>query len=57
MIVNDLNIVSVSLAPTETDPPLVVDPNAILPLPVHSQFLKAVSWWDTKIIQLFRRVQ
>jgi hypothetical protein len=57
MIVYDFNIVSVSLAPTEADTPLVVDPNAVLPLPVSGQFLKAISWRDKKIIQLLRRIQ
>jgi len=57
MIVYNFNIVSVSLAPTEADTPLVIDPNAVLPLPVSSQFLKAISWRDKKIIQSLRRIQ
>ena len=57
MIVYDLNIVSVSLVPAEADTPLVIDPNAVLSLPVSSQFLKAISWRDKKIVQLLRRIQ
>jgi hypothetical protein len=57
VIVYDLDIVSVSIPPTEADTPLVVDPNAVLSFPVSSQFLKAISWRDKKIIQLLRRVQ
>jgi hypothetical protein len=57
MIVYDFNIVSVPLAPTEADTPLVIDPNAVLSLPVSSQFLKAISWRDKKIIQLLCRIQ
>ena len=57
MIINDLDIVSVPLAPTEANAPLFVDPNAILSLPVASQFLKAISRRDTKIIQSLRRIQ
>jgi hypothetical protein len=57
MIVYDFNIVSVPLTPTEADTPLVIDPNAVLSLPVSSQFLKAISWRDKKIIQLLRRIR
>jgi len=57
MIVYDLDIVSVSLAPTKTDAPLFIDPNAILFFPISGQFLKAISWRDTKVIQSLRRIQ
>jgi hypothetical protein len=57
MIIYDLDIIGVSLTPTEADTPLVVDPNAIFSLPISSQFLKAISWWDTKIVQSLRRIQ
>jgi hypothetical protein len=57
MVVYDLDIVGVSLTPAEADTPLVVDPNAILSFPVSSQFLKAISWWNTKVIQSLSRVQ
>ena len=57
MIIYNFNIVSVSLAPTEADPPPVIDPNAVLSLPVSGWFLKAISWRDEKIIQLLRRIQ
>jgi hypothetical protein len=57
MIVYDFNIVCVSLAPPEADTPLVIDPNAVLSLPVSSKFLKAISRRDKKVIQLLRRIQ
>jgi hypothetical protein len=57
MIVYDFNIVSVSIAPTEADTPLVIYPNAVLSLPVSYQFLKTISRRDKKIIQLLRRIQ
>jgi hypothetical protein len=31
MVVYNLNIKGIGLHPTEADPPLVVDPNAVLP--------------------------
>jgi hypothetical protein len=39
MIVGDLHFESVAAPPNETDPVLIVDPNAVLPLPVAMQFL------------------
>jgi hypothetical protein len=30
MVVRDFDVVGVALAPSKTDPPLVVDPNAVL---------------------------
>ena len=35
--------------PFEADSPLVVDPNAVLPLPIALQDLKPVSWQDRKV--------
>jgi hypothetical protein len=57
MIVYDLDIIGVSLIPTEADTPLFVDPDTVLSLPISGQFLKAISWRDTKIVQPFRRIQ
>jgi len=57
MIVYDLDIIGVSLIPTEADTPLFVDPDTVLSFPISGQFLKAISWRDTKIVQLLRRIQ
>jgi hypothetical protein len=43
MVVNNLNVNGIGLHPAETDPPLVVDPNAVLPRPIASQGLETVS--------------
>ena len=37
MIVHYLNVKGIGLNPTEADPPLVVDPNAVLPGPISGQ--------------------
>jgi hypothetical protein len=57
VIVYELNIVSVSLVPAEADTPLVIDPNAVLSLSISSQFLKAISRRDNKVVQSLRRIQ
>ena len=44
MVVDYLNIKSVVVTPHETDAPLVVHPNAVLPFPVATQALQSVSW-------------
>src|SRR6266850_5205551 len=38
MVVRDLHFISVVALPNEADSVLVVDPNAVLPLPVATQF-------------------
>jgi hypothetical protein len=51
VIVYYLYIVSVTIAPTKANPPLVIDPNTVLAFPVSLKFLKTVPRRDTKIIQ------
>jgi len=43
MIVDNLNINSVGLHPAEANPPLVIDPDAVVPQPVAGEGLKTVS--------------
>jgi hypothetical protein len=43
MIVNDFNVVSISVLPMKADPPLIVDPNAVLAVPVAVRLLYPVS--------------
>src|SRR5713101_2903666 len=51
MIVGDLHFESVAAPPHETDPVLIVDPNAVLPLPVAMQFLQPISGGNLQIIE------
>jgi len=46
VIVRNFNIVGVPVKPLEADPPLIVDPDAVLAGTVSPQFLQAVSRWD-----------
>jgi hypothetical protein len=51
MIIDDLDVIGVSLLPPEADTPLVVDPDTVLPGPVTLQFLKTVTRRDAQITQ------
>jgi hypothetical protein len=43
MIVNDFHLVSISVLRIKADPPLIVDPNAVLAVPVAVKLLQPVS--------------
>jgi len=51
MVVNDLDIVCVTIPKTEADPPLVIDRDRILPLSISLQAVQAVTGWNPEIIQ------
>ena len=57
MIVRDLNIARLAVVPFETDTPLIVDPNAVLSLPIPAEFLESVRGWYAKVVQVFRTVE
>lgn len=52
MIIGDFDFIrSVSL-PEKTNPPLIVDPDAMLPDPIRMQHLQPVSWWGTQVLEI-----
>ena len=51
MVVRDFYFVSVVAFPHETNPVLIVNPNAVLPLPIPMQFLQPVSGGNLQILQ------
>jgi hypothetical protein len=51
MVVNDLDVMRVTISPMETHPPLVIDANAVLPFTVPRQFLQPVPWRDSKVVK------
>src|SRR5437016_4789926 len=57
MIINDFNFVRVAAAPPETDSPLAIDQNAVLPFSVAFQGFQFISRWHLKVFQPNRRVQ
>jgi hypothetical protein len=50
MVVNDLYVIGVSVSPDEADPPLVVYPYAVLPLPLAGQCLESIPRRNTKVL-------
>src|ERR1035438_7802745 len=57
MIIDDLDPFRRARAPDEADPPLTVDPDTMLTLPVAAQSLKPVSRHGGHVLQRFRLVQ
>jgi len=51
MVVHNFNAVSVSAAPHEADTPLVVDPYAVLPVPVTAERLQPICGWSSQIFE------
>jgi len=45
MVINDLNVVSVTLVPRKANPPLIIDPDAVLPSAIPAQRFQPVSRW------------
>jgi len=45
VVINDLYVIDVALAPFKTYAPLVVDANTVLALTVAEQLFKVVGWW------------
>jgi len=43
MVISDFNLMGVTISPFKADPKLVVDPNAVLSLPLSLERLKPVS--------------
>ena len=56
MIVHDLNILGSAIVPAETDPPLIIDPDAVLPRAIASKSFKAIARRHTEIVERIRRM-
>jgi len=57
VIVRDLNFKRVAVTPFEADPPLIVDPNAVLAFPVPPQRFEPIVGRDPKILKGNRTVK
>jgi hypothetical protein len=51
MIIDDPYPVSVSVSPTEYDPPLIVDSDGMKSVQVSSQFLKSIGWRHAEVVE------
>ncbi len=47
VIINDLHVLGIVIAPFKTNAPLVVNANTVLTLTVAEQFFQVVGWWYT----------
>ncbi len=52
MVIDDLNVEHIALLPYETDAPLIVDANTVLPLPVALEQLQPVAGDGSQIPEL-----
>jgi hypothetical protein len=57
MIIDDFDVMRLVAAPDEADPPLVVNPDAVLPGSTTLQSLEAVTGRNAKVLQASRRVK
>src|SRR5262245_58739344 len=57
VVVDDLDVMGVALSPNEADPPLVVDPDAVLARPVRRQRLQPVAGRHREVGQPPRLVE
>ena len=57
MIVDDLDFVRGSILPDKAEPPLIVDPDAVLSDPVAFQGLQAIAWRHPEVVEPDRGVQ
>jgi hypothetical protein len=57
VVINDLDVGGVTILPSETDPPLVINQDPALTAPAAFELLQPVTGWDTQIFERFCRVQ
>lgn len=57
MIIDNFDLVRFSIAPRKTDPPAVVNPDAISSTPVVLKLLKPITGRDLQIVKSMRAIQ
>lgn len=57
MVIDDLDIFGIACRPSETNPPLIIDPNAHLSLAFAPQEFEPVAGWVTQIIDRYGGIQ
>jgi hypothetical protein len=51
MIIHDFDVLSTGIDPSETQPEWIVDPDAVLSLPITFEHLQTIPRWNAKVIQ------
>ena len=54
MVIDDLNVVRIAITPPKANPPLIVDPDAVLPLSVTGQRLQPIARWGFQVAKAAR---
>jgi hypothetical protein len=54
VIVGELYLMRFAIAPDEADPPLIVDADAVLPLPVAAKHLQPITRHGAKLLEALR---
>lgn len=57
MIVGDFDVPRAVVSPMKADPPLAVDPDAVLPMPIAGKLFEPVAGRDAKIVQVLRAIE
>jgi hypothetical protein len=57
VIVHDLDVVSIAVSPAEADPPLIVDPDAVLSSTVAAESFQSVPRWYSEILKVHSGIQ
>ena len=57
MIIDDLDVIGVAIAPCKADAPAVIDPNAILSGSIPSQLFQAVGGGNLQIMEGMRIIK
>jgi hypothetical protein len=57
VIVDDLDVEGIRAAPNEANSPLIIDPNAVLPLSLALQGLETIPGRDSEVSHGHRSVQ
>jgi hypothetical protein len=57
MVVNNLHVIGVPLAPAKADPPSIVDPSTVLTAPIARQLLEPVPGRNAKVAEALSGVK
>lgn len=57
MIVHYLNVMRLAIPPDEANPPLIIDPNAVLPRPISLERFEMVARRNTEFLQSLRGME
>ena len=57
VVINDFDIMRIALLPSKTDPPLIVDANAVLPHSITGELLESVTRRHAQVLQRGGRVE